>query len=196
VYLRRMRNGVRSAPSEDRYRPPAFDPALGAPAPAGSAAPETQGMCCTRTEQSCEQAPASLCRHHILVVLSRILQPASNDPSHPRSMPPTQPDGGGTAPELGRADGSACPRPRPSSRQHSLAPGDPAKCTRNHAGPNMRFGPGGDGARVFEKQSRTDPSAAAYRDGPQPSLLSQPSQHLPFPFRNARVEVGRTVMEG
>lgn len=27
-------------------------------------------------------------------------------------------------------------------------------------------------------------------------LFPQNSQHLPFPFRNARVEVGRTVMEG
>lgn len=196
MYLRRMRNGVRSAPSEDRHRRPAFDPILGAPTPARFDAPDAEVLRSGRTDPPDTQPPAALCRHHLLVVLSRILQPASNHPLPLGSMPPATPDGGGAAPESGRADRSACPRPRPSSRQHSLVPGAKTKCGKSHARSDMRLETRGDGARVIEQQSGTRSPATGGAPGRPTDPLSQPSQHLPFPFRNARVEVGRTVMEG
>jgi hypothetical protein len=196
VYLRRMRNGVRSAPSEDRHRRPAFDSTLGVSTPADSDAQDAQDLRSRRTDQSCEQPSAASCRHHLLVVLTRILQGGPDHLSHPGSAPPTRPDGGGTASQRGHADGTACPRPQRPSRQHSLAPGQAAKRGTHHAGSDMRLAARGDGARVIEPQSRKDAAASDPTTKRRADLLSQTSQHLPFPFRNARVEVGRTVMEG
>ena len=158
VYLRRMRNGVRSAPREDRHRRPAFDSTLEVSTSARSDASDTQGICSRKTDQPCEPQSASLCRHHILVVLSRILQPGSGTMARPVSAPGTQP-GVATAVDPGHADGPACPRPQPPARRGPLTRRGETTSTKSNATSGMRPAVRDDGARVIEKRSRTRSTA-------------------------------------
>lgn len=193
---RRIRKGVRAAPGEDRQRTPAFHSNPGVVAPTRSNAPNAPCVRSENPDPQLRQEAASLCREHLLLVLSRILQREPGDRPDPASLRAARPDSAATAPASARPDQPVHGAPYSSSAHRSPAVYKETECPNGNAGSRQRACGRCDRAPTTEKRSRkcVIPRGRCMSD-PQ-FLFRQPSQHLPFPFHNTRVEVGRTVMEG
>lgn len=188
--LRRMRKGVRAAPGEDRQGTSAVQSHPEATAPTRSQASDTPRVRPESPDPRHARQAASLCREHIQLVLSRILQHEPDGRPDCGSLHQANLDGAPAVPESPRPHRRVPGVPDPSSRRSSPAAG------RETADPDSDTRCRRDGAPAMEERSRTRsvPKGCDPRD--RPFRLPQHSQHLPFPFRNTRVEVGRPVMEG
>jgi len=195
VSSRRIRKGMRAAPGEDRPRTPTFHANPGVVASARSHGPDAPRVRSESPDPQSRQEAASLCREHILLVLSRILQREPGDRPDPGALQSARPDGAATAPSSARPDQPVDCAPFSSSARRSPAAHKQTECPDSDAGSRQRMCGRCDRAPATEKRSRKCSIPRGRRMHDPQFLFPQPSQHLPFPFHNTRVEVGRTVME-